>query len=235
MANNTITHTQESKTNMIQNIVTEDSISALDSALDVVKKEYGNFKLTKKMRHEFAKELGETEETADSWQTVVDILDHIDINELAKKHPEAIGKVSKTIINIVSFFCPAVSTAKIVPDEFLIKIVECADVLTPEHLINIIAKKQVEKNKAKREQQQSADTGETQESKDKGLKNKFTEVYKSATGSISGLLSRKSPASALPQSEDILDTIKNLSELKNCDAITQEEFESKKAELLEKL
>ena len=223
------------KEEVVQNIVTEESINALSTALDVVKKEYGDYKLTKEMRYELANELGESEECADGWQTVVDILNHIDINELAKKHPEKIGKVSKTIINIISSFCPALSFANVVPEDFLAKLVEFAGILTPEHLVNIFAKKQVERNKAKRELAKTINSETAQSPKISEFKDKLSTGYKNTTNKISDFFSKKKDAPALPQNEDVFESIRKLSELKNNGIITQEEFEAKKTELLERL
>lgn len=52
---------------------------------------------------------------------------------------------------------------------------------------------------------------------------------------ISGFLSKKKSPSAPAQSDDIFETIKKLSDLKERGIITSEEFESKKADLLAKL
>lgn len=228
---------KQQKEDILQNIVNEDSFNALNSAIDVVKKEYGNFMLTNEMRRELAKELGVSEECADGWQRVVDVLDHIDINALAKKHPEAIGKISKTIMGIIlSIFpiaAPAKAIAGIAPEDFLAKVVEFAGILTPEHLVKIFAQKQVEKNKAKREQAKNA--GIEQPSKFSEFKGKLSAGYKNTTDKISGLFAKKTSTTDLPQDEDIFDSIRKLSELKDNGIITQDEFDVKKAELLERL
>lgn len=221
----------QKKENLMQNIVTEDSISALGSAMDIVKREYGDFKITKEMRQVLATELGETEEYVDNWQKVVDILDHIDINELAKKHPEKIGMVSKTIVGIITCIYPAAAVATIIPEDFLAKTVEFAGILTPEHLINILAKKQVEKNKAKREMGLDAD----KPFKFSELKGKLASGYKQTTDKLSGLLPKKSSVPEEDQKEDIFDSIRKLSQLKESGIITQEEFDAKKTELLSKI
>lgn len=233
---NTLTKAQSIKSNggIIQNIVTTESIDALSSALDVVKKEYGDYKLSKEMRMELAQELDESEECTDGWQTVVDILNHIDINELAKKHPENIGKVSKTVVSIISCIFPSVSFATIVPEDFLAKMVEFAGVLTPEHLVNILAKMQIEKNKARRKQAKTANL-EEQPSKVSIIREKLIPSYRNTTDKFSSLFIKASRTPPSPQDEDIFDSIRKLSELKNSGIITQEEFDIKKAELLERV
>ena len=213
-----------------QVVLSEESIGALNSAFDVIKKEYGDFKLTQEMRQNLANELGETAESADGWQTVAEILDHIDINELAKKHPDAIGKISKVVLGIVCTFVPAASAAQFVSEDFLVKLIEYAGILTPEHLVNILVKKQAKKSKAKREQAHLLDPDEETTSKGQELKEKLSAGYKNATQKLAKPFSKKNT----PQ-EDILETIKKLSELKDSNIITQEEFEAKKTELLSKL
>lgn len=224
---------KQSKEGVMQTVVTEDSIQALSTAMSVVKKEYGDFKLTQEMRRELARELGESEESADGWQTVVDILDHIDLNELAKKHPEKIGSIIKIIVSIIACIFPALSRVTIVPEEFLAKFVEFAGILTPEHLMKIFAQKQVEKNKEKREQAKLTDT--EQPSKFNEFKDKLSTGYKSTTEHISGFFTKKSTTPTISQDEDIFESIRKLSELKDSGIISQTEFDLKKAELLERL
>lgn len=76
------------------------------------------------------------------------------------------------------------------------------------------------------------DTDSTEENSD--IKTKFVKESKSAIGSISGLFSKKG-AHRSAQNDDRLETIKKLSEMKEDGIITQEEFDTKKAELLAKI
>lgn len=221
----------EKKEILVRNVVTEDSINALGSAMEIVKREYGDFKLTNEMRQALANELGEPEEYVDNWQKVVDVLDHIDINELAKKHPEKIGQISKAVVGIIACICPAAGVATIIPEEFLVKTVEFAGILTPEHLIKILAKKQIEKNKTKRKTNLDAD----QPSKFSELKDKVASGYKQTTNKFSKLLPKKSSDPVQEQNDDIFDSIRKLSQLKESGIITQEEFDAKKTELLSKI
>jgi hypothetical protein len=69
----------------------------------------------------------------------------------------------------------------------------------------------------------------------KDIKTKFAEGSKKTIDSLSGFFSKKKESSAAKQNEDVLDTLKKLSKLKDSGVITQEEFESKKIELLAKL
>lgn len=223
----------QSKEGVVQTVVTEDSIQALNIAMSVVKKEYGEFKLTQDMRQNLAKELGVSEESADGWQTVVDILDHIDLHELAKKHPDKIGMVSKTIVGIITCFFPAASVAALAPEDFLAKMVEFAGILTPEHLVKIFAQKQIERNKEKREQAKLTDM--EQPSKFAEFKSKLSSGYKNTAGQISGFFAKKYNTPTLPKDEDIFESIRKLAELEQSGIITQEEFDSKKTELLNRL
>lgn len=219
-----------STTKLMSDIVTDESIDAFDSAVNMLKQEYGEYQLTATMRKQLAEELGEDQAVVDTWQSIVDVLDHIDMVELAKKHPEAIGKATKTIVSVVSIFFPAARAADLVPQEFAAKLVGAAGMLTPEHLLNIIAKKQVEKNKKKLEE--GVPLQEKPKPATDGLMAKISDGSKKTLNSISGLLPKKK---ANKQDEDVLNTIKKLSELKDAGVITQEEFDTKKAELLSKV
>lgn len=78
----------------------------------------------------------------------------------------------------------------------------------------------------------SEDAEPTVESTD--IKTKISEGGQKAMDSISGFFSKKK-APAAPTSEDPLETIRKLSEMKENGIITQEEFEAKKTELLAKI
>ena len=69
----------------------------------------------------------------------------------------------------------------------------------------------------------------------KDFKTKLTEGGKKTMDSISGFFSKKKIAPAAGSNDDVFETIKKLSELKDNGVITQEEFDAKKAELLAKI
>lgn len=70
----------------------------------------------------------------------------------------------------------------------------------------------------------------------KDIKTKFIAEGKKLTGNFSGLFSKKkSKADDTKQEDDVFETLKKLSQLKEAGVITQEEFNSKKAELLSKI
>ena len=71
------------------------------------------------------------------------------------------------------------------------------------------------------------------ESKD--LKTKIAEGGKKTLDNVTGFFAKKKEAPTKQQNDDVLDTIKKLSELKDSGIITQEEFDAKKTELLAKL
>lgn len=77
---------------------------------------------------------------------------------------------------------------------------------------------------------------ETEEpTESKGVKTKIVEGGKKTMDSISGFFGRKKAVNSASSKDDILENIKKLSELKDSGVITQEEFDSKKGELLAKL
>lgn len=66
------------------------------------------------------------------------------------------------------------------------------------------------------------------------IKTKIAENSKKIGGNISGLFNKKK-SEAAENSEDVFESIKKLSELKEMGIISQEEFDTKKAELLSKI
>jgi F420-0:gamma-glutamyl ligase-like protein len=141
-----------------EQVANENTITAVEEAIDIVKKEYGDYTVSEEMRKELEKELGVDEDVAKGWKKVSDILDHIDIYEIAKKHPEGLGKVARGIGSIVGLFIsPVGRIADRLPDEAAAKIVGFAGFLAPEHLLNMIAKDQVKRAKKKKENQKKAE------------------------------------------------------------------------------
>lgn len=69
----------------------------------------------------------------------------------------------------------------------------------------------------------------------KDIKTKLAEGSKKTMDSISGFFSKKKATPPETTKDDVLETIKKLAELKDSGVLTQEEFDSKKAELLAKL
>ena len=69
------------------------------------------------------------------------------------------------------------------------------------------------------------------------IKSKLLDGGKKASEKISGLFAKKTPVAekTTNNNNEIIETIKKLSELKDYGIITQEEFDSKKSELLAKL
>ena len=67
------------------------------------------------------------------------------------------------------------------------------------------------------------------------VKAKIMESGKKTLNSLSGFLAKKKPASASKNDSDVFETLNQLSELKDRGILTQEEFDTKKAELLSRL
>lgn len=67
------------------------------------------------------------------------------------------------------------------------------------------------------------------------VKEKILNTGKKSIENISGLFSKKKATEEKSESDDILETIKKLADLKDSGILSNEEFESKKAELLSKL
>ena len=79
----------------------------------------------------------------------------------------------------------------------------------------------------------SEESAEKAENKD--IKTKIAEGGKKTLDNISGFFSKKRSNPTPSENDDVIDTIKRLSDLKDSGIITQEEFDRKKAELLAKL
>ena len=92
---------------------------------------------------------------------------------------------------------------------------------------------QLEKDIIEIESISEEDTQEPAETKD--VKAKLIEGSKKTMDSINSFFNKKKTAPTPATSDDVFETIKKLSELKEMGVITQEEFDSKKAELLAKI
>lgn len=68
-----------------------------------------------------------------------------------------------------------------------------------------------------------------------GIKTKVIAGGKNLTENLSGLFSKKKEKAAAANEEDVFETLKKLAELKESGILSQEEFDSKKAELLSKI
>ena len=68
-----------------------------------------------------------------------------------------------------------------------------------------------------------------------GVKDRMIEGSKKTISNLSGFFSKKKTTSAMQKDEDVLETINKLSELKDRGILTQEEFDTKKADLLSRL
>lgn len=79
----------------------------------------------------------------------------------------------------------------------------------------------------------SEESAEKAENKD--IKTKIAEGGKKTLDNISGFFSKKRSNPTPSENDDVIDTIKRLSDLKDSCIITQEEFDRKKSELLAKL
>ena len=74
-----------------------------------------------------------------------------------------------------------------------------------------------------------------EKAENKDIKTKIAEGGKKTLDNISGFFSKKRSNPTPSENDDVIDTIKRLSDLKDSCIITQEEFDRKKAELLAKL
>ena len=96
--------TAPNKEKVAEALTSSEALTAFVESVKVFEAEYGDYKLTKRKRKQLAKDFGVEEEKVNGWQKVSDILDHIDLVELAKKHPDSVRKIVKGVASIVGFF-----------------------------------------------------------------------------------------------------------------------------------
>lgn len=133
---------------------TEQTIQSMVETINIIRERHGNQGVTDEVRGALIEELGVDAEVAKGWKKITDILDMIDTHELAKNHPEAIGKMARKIASFVGiFYGPAGAVAQKIPDKVAAKIVEFAGFLAPEHILNVVAKDQLNRAREKRKQE----------------------------------------------------------------------------------
>ncbi len=150
--NNVLSQEKQNKiVNITEQLSTEESIQSMKETINIVRQEYGNYKITKEMQKELEKELGVDATVSNGWEKISDILDHIDIYEVVKRHPEEMGKAARGVASVIGlFFGPVGTVAHNIPDELAAKIVGFSGLLTPEHWLNVIAKSQLNRATEKR-------------------------------------------------------------------------------------
>lgn len=173
---------------------------AVDDIMGAIQKEVDDYKLTKEMRKKIIDETGADEATVNKWQTVADVIQHVDTVELAKKHPGATAsavKVAATVIGIcIPPALPVTAVVAVLPQNVAAKIVQYAGMATPEHIVHTIAKRQAEKKRAKL---LALPEGQKEEKKEKkSLKEFFRNIFP-----------KKKDAPALPEPENIEGTKEN--------------------------
>ena len=124
-----------------------DSLSKLVDKMDpegvetifgVFAKEAQEFKLDLERRKFLRDELKLKDVDLNSWQNAADIVRHLDLYELNRKHPQA---AKNTLVTVLSAFPPTAIVAGLcntVPDETLSKILGFSLMASPDHLINML-------------------------------------------------------------------------------------------------
>lgn len=115
----------------------------LQSIYDAVMDEASEIKLDNEARKAACEELGVDMATARGWQTVSDIVKHVDLSELCEKHPDAAKSILVTTLGAVSVACPpmivASGIAKVIPADVLTKVMGLSLKASPDHIIHILA------------------------------------------------------------------------------------------------
>ena len=141
--------------NISQSITPED-IGTLSNVID---NEIGNRKLNKDEIEQLQSIMSVDALEAAKWKNVADVLKYFSIFAIAENNPEAIRKISNTLLSIIGTAYPAASIAggllANVPDHLFSVLIKIGGIASPEYLIykgiNKIASGKTEKAKAKAE------------------------------------------------------------------------------------
>lgn len=147
MANN-ITNKMQKAITGTEKAIDSDAVGVSQAIVNAVKEEVADYKLTREMRTQAMQEFGVDEATVNGWQTVSDLMDHLDLVELAKRHPEEINRTIASVLSFLSFIPVVGALHRVIeklPDSVLPKLVQTVGLLSPEHILNVISKKRLEK------------------------------------------------------------------------------------------
>lgn len=104
----------------------------------VFAQESQEFKLDQERKRFLREELHLQDVDLNSWQNAADIIRHLDLYELNRKHPQA---AKNTLVTVLSIFPPTKIVAGLcdtVPDETLSKILGFSLIASPDHLVNML-------------------------------------------------------------------------------------------------
>ena len=104
----------------------------------VFAQESQEFKLDQERKRFLREELHLQDVDLNSWQNAADIIRHLDLYELNRKHPQA---AKNTLVTVLSIFPPTAIVAGLcsaVPDETLSKILGFSLIASPDHLVNML-------------------------------------------------------------------------------------------------
>ncbi|MBO5247699.1 MAG: hypothetical protein J6B54_00165 [Clostridia bacterium] len=142
---------QDENIEIIEPLSTEETLQSMVETIDILRKEHGDQDVSNEVRNALIEELGVDKDVAKGWKKITDILDMIDTHELAKNHPEIMGKMARKIGSLVGiFYGPVGIVAQKIPDNVAGKVVEFAGLLAPEHILNVVAKDQLNRAREKR-------------------------------------------------------------------------------------
>lgn len=111
-----------------------------EALLNALKQEVGKGILEAQVREELRQQVGADEATANTWKTIDDVLNHIDIVSLAENNPDMIKNAVGIVLNIIAIYFPVVryisGAVAQIPDSIVVKIAQLGGVVTPEHLLH---------------------------------------------------------------------------------------------------
>lgn len=234
--------------NKISKIVGEEMVNEQDNKLiDDLQDRFQKLKLNLQTRKRIAKSLSIDEKKAMNWKTVGDVFSFIDTSDLAQHHPEEASRLLKIIAGIVGVAfpvtLPVTGAILVLPPMVAAKLVEYLGKPTPEHVVHKLADYQAEKFRLALEEGEPGDDVteyiDVEEITEDETDYTIPESEETAeTEQIEEEEETSEPEEEIqlkPDDNEVIDSIEMLYTLCQRGIITEEDFNTKKDELLKKL
>jgi len=233
--------------NKISKIVGEEMVNEQDNKLiDDLRDRFQKLKLNLQTRKRIAKSLSIDEKKAMNWKTVGDVFSFIDTSDLAQHHPEEASRLLKIIAGIVGVAfpvtLPVTGAILVLPPMVAAKLVEYLGKPTPEHVVHKLADYQAEKLRLALEEGEPGDDVteyiDVEEITEDETDYTIPESEETAETEQIEEEETSEPEEEIqlkPDDNEVIDSIEMLYTLCQRGIITEEDFNTKKDELLKKL
>jgi len=233
--------------NKISKIVGEEMVNEQDNKLiDDLRDRFQRLKLNLQTRKRIAKSLSIDEKKAMNWKTVGDVFSFIDTSDLAQHHPEEASRLLKIIAGIVGVAfpvtLPVTGAILVLPPMVAAKLVEYLGKPTPEHVVHKLADYQAEKLRLALEEGEPGDDVteyiDVEEITEDETDYTIPESEETAETEQIEEEETSEPEEEIqlkPDDNEVIDSIEMLYTLCQRGIITEEDFNTKKDELLKKL